>query len=68
MRLRFLRATGLGNQVAQPGDIVQMDELRGREFLLTGRAVPAPEVEPEAAQAPLPSPPPQPTRTRKGKP
>lgn len=44
MRLLFLRATGLGDLAAEPGQIVPVDDpARARAFIAAGRAVPAPD-------------------------
>lgn len=52
MRLLFTRSTGLGNAVAEPGQILNIEDGQARIFIASGRAVPAPgEIAPDTPKA-----------------
>lgn len=57
MRLLFLRATGLGSEAAEVGSVHEVDAAKAREFVASGRAIPAPGDE---APITLPDPDPEP--------
>lgn len=77
MRLLFLRATGLGSEAAEVGSVHEVDAAKAREFVASGRAIPAPgdeapiplpDPEPEPEIEPEPEPAPEPVTQKRGRP